>query len=167
VVTFCGTCFSIQFFQYYFYVEATQTLCEQSQLYSGADHYGLRQSSPSTQPAPVTPSAADGRRLEQTIYYCHDAIERILKTLLDLGSTLSAGGQQDNLIMMEFDAIGKRRSGSTSSTGGYLSPTNRDPPTLVNYTIAIDSLLAALPPKYNIDVLKALGSDSVDFSEVL
>lgn len=96
-----------------------------------------------------------GRNVELTVYHCHDAVEKILYALLELGSTLqvsSGKNQDDAVMMMQFDALSRRQNAPGSPT----SPTVRDPSKLVNYTTAIDSLLASLPPKYKLDVLKTI-----------
>lgn len=96
----------------------------------------------------------DGRRCEASIYMCQESVEKILKALGSLASTLDSGGSLDDVrMMLEFDAIGRRSCSSTSSD-------DREVPTLVNAE-AIRTLLALLPPKYNPEiVLETIGGAS-------
>lgn len=73
----------------------------------------------------------DSRAIELKIYYSHESLERILRSLLFILTTLNSGGATSDDSNFQFDRL---------------------KPTLMTPT-AIETLLMALPQKYNLEVI--------------
>lgn len=73
----------------------------------------------------------DNRAIELKIYYLHESLERILRSLLFILASLNSGGSTSDDSAFQFDRLR---------------------PTIMNLT-AVETLLMALPQKYNLEVI--------------
>jgi hypothetical protein len=133
-------------------VELSQSVVDDSKLVTTGHGQAMKTSANGSQK--LLESTVDkGKHCERIIYNLHESVEKILHALGDLATTVDAGGQLDEMrLMMEFDAIGRRRSSTTSAARG-------DVPALMNIG-AIQTLLASLPPKYNAEIVLAAAADT-------
>lgn len=74
----------------------------------------------------------DRKMVELKIFYCHESLERILRSLLSIVTSLHNSSSSSDDALLQFDRLR---------------------PTLMNQ-MAVETLLMALPQKYSLEVIK-------------